>query len=30
LPLSDVVHSHSVTRLSWPGPRARFPQTSLG
>jgi IS5 family transposase len=30
LPPSDVVHSHSFTRLSWPGPRASFLQTSLG
>lgn len=28
LPLSDVVHSHSVTRLSWTGPRARLLQIS--
>ena len=30
LPLIDVVHSHSVTRLSLPGPRASFPRTSSG
>jgi Zn-dependent protease with chaperone function len=30
LPLFDVVHSHSVTRLVLPGPRASFLQTSSG
>lgn len=30
LPLSDVVHSHSVTRLSETGPRASLLRTSWG
>ena len=30
LPLIDVVHSHSITRLSLPGPRASFLRTSSG
>jgi restriction system protein len=30
LPLFNVVHSHSVTRLVWPGPRASFLRTSSG
>ncbi len=30
LPLIDVVHNHSITRSSLPGPRASFLRTSLG
>lgn len=30
LPLIDVVHSHSITRLVLTGPRARFPRTASG
>ena len=30
LPLIDVVHRHSITRLSLPGPRASFLRTSSG
>jgi hypothetical protein len=30
LPLYDVVHSHSVTRHSWAGPRTSFLRTSSG
>ena len=30
LPLIDVVHSHSVTRLSLTGPRASLLRTSSG
>ncbi len=30
LPLNDVVHSHSITRLSLAGPRASFLRTASG
>ena len=30
LPLIDVVHSHSITRLVLAGPRARFARTASG